>query len=109
MLQIIEHGDEVAQAAAKPSSFHTVSVSPSCRAFKQRVNAGRLVSGGSRNAFILKKRLAPGTLQGGQLHGRVLVIGRDAGNNRISCLNYGTTKRDTASPDFIDRSFRPET
>ncbi len=46
LVEVIEHGNKVAQAAGQPVKFpdnETMSVSPSCNALRQRSRAGRLV------------------------------------------------------------------
>ena len=78
MFQVIEHRDEVAQAAAQPVQLphnERVAVLYGFQATRQ----GRTLRGCSRNAFVFEDRLAPGALQGGPLHGGVLIVSRDAG------------------------------
>jgi hypothetical protein len=75
LMEVIEHADEVAQAAGQPVEFPNNQRIATCNVLRQRSKAGRLVSA----PLVLKDFLASGFLQGGELQSRVLVLGRDAG------------------------------
>jgi hypothetical protein len=62
------------ESRAIPVTRHAISVIDAVPATEQ----GRALGGGSC-ALVLKNFLAPGFLQGGELQGGVLVLGRDAG------------------------------
>jgi hypothetical protein len=77
LMEVIEHADEGRdKLRASRSSFHTISVSPSCNALRQRSRAGRLVL--APVSLVLKDFLASGFLQCRELQGGVLVLGRDS-------------------------------
>src|SRR6266851_2425175 len=62
---------------ASRSGFQTISVSPSCNCF-ETTEQGRAL-GFFSGSLVLKNFLASGFFQGGELQGRILVHGRDAG------------------------------
>src|SRR5712691_8249512 len=77
LVEIIEHAHQVAQSASQPVEFpdnQRVAVLQRLEATEQ----GRAFSGGSCS-LVLKSFLASGFLQGRQLQGGILVLGRDAG------------------------------
>jgi hypothetical protein len=68
----------------------------------QRLEAteqGRALSGGSCS-LVLKSFLAPGFLQGPELQGGVLVLGRDAGITIFHARDYETSNLKHPSPLF---------
>ena len=77
LVEVIEHGHEVAQAAGQPVEFpddERVAILQHLEAAEQ----GRALGGGSC-ALVLKDFLAPRAFQRGELQGGILVLGRDAG------------------------------
>ncbi|SRR6266849_4236367 len=75
-----------------------MSVSPSYNVLRQRSRAGRLVVAPVRSS--LKIFPAPGFLQGGELQGGVLVLGREAGVTVFHARDYETSNLKHSSPLF---------
>ncbi len=90
LVEVIEHGHEVGQAAGQPVEFaHDERV-----AILQRLEAtqqGRALGGGSC-ALVLKSFPAPGAFQRGELQGGILVLGRDA---RVTAFHASNLKHQT--------------
>src|SRR6266852_4267230 len=98
LVEVIEHGHKVAQAAGQPVKFpdnERVAVLQRLEATEQ----GRALGGGSR-ALVLKDFLAPRAFQGGELQGRVLFLGRDAGVTVFHARDYETSNLKHPSPLF---------
>jgi len=77
LLEVVQHVDKVAQAAAQPVELpHNQRIA--CRQGFQATGEGRAVDVRTRH-LVLEHGLASGLLQGGELHGRILVFGADAG------------------------------
>ncbi len=99
-MEVIEHGHKVAQAAGQAVKFpdnERVAVLQRLEATEQ----GRALGGGSR-ALVLKDFLAPRAFQGGELQGRVLFLGRDAGVTIFHSRDYETSNLKHPSPLFRD-------
>src|SRR5216683_1043996 len=98
LVEVIEHGNKVAQAAGQPVKFpdnERVAVLQRLEATEQ----GRALGGGSRT-LVLKDFLALRTFQGGELQGRVLFLGRDAGVTVFHTRDYETSNLKHPSPLF---------
>ena len=98
LMEVIEHGHKVAQAAGQAVKFpdnERVAVLQRLEATEQ----GRALGGGSR-ALVLKDFLAPRAFQGGELQGRVLFLGRDAGVTVFHARDYETSNLKHPSPLF---------
>jgi len=86
LVEVIEHADEVAQTAGQPVEFphnQRIAVLQCLEATEQ----GRALSVGSCS-LVLKDSLASGFLQGRELQGGVLVLGRDAGVTVLHCCGF---------------------
>ncbi len=97
-MEVIEHGHKVAQAAGQAVKFpdnERVAVLQRLEATEQ----GRALGGGSR-ALVLKDFLALRAFQGGELLGRVLLLGRDAGVTVFHARDYETSNLKRRSPLF---------
>src|SRR5216683_3275126 len=98
LVEVIEHGNKVAQAAGQPVKFpdnERVAVLQRLEATEQ----GRALGGGSRT-LVLKDFLALRAFQGGELQGRVLFLGRDAGVTVFHARDYETSNLKHPSPLF---------
>jgi hypothetical protein len=98
LMEVIEHGHKVAQSAGQTVKFpdnERVAVLQRLEATEQ----GRALGGASR-ALVLKDFLAPRAFQGGELHGRVLFLGRDAGVTVFHSRDYETSNLKHPSPLF---------
>jgi hypothetical protein len=76
--EVVEHRYPVAKAAAQPVELpdhKRVAVFQ----FLQAAAEGKALRRGSGQAIIPEYCLAPGFLQRSELHGGILVVGRDAG------------------------------
>src|SRR5216683_750175 len=98
LVEVIEHGHKVAQAAGQPVKFpdnERVAVLQRLEATEQ----GRALGGGSRT-LVLKDFLALRAFQGGELQGRVLFLGRHAGVTVFHARDYETSNLKHPSPLF---------
>src|SRR5216684_2618292 len=77
LVEVIEHAHQVAQAAGQSVEFPDNQRVPILQRF-EATEQGRALSGGSC-ALVLKSFLTSGFLQGRELQGGILVLGRDAG------------------------------
>src|SRR6516165_3983027 len=74
-VEVVEHGEQVAQAAGQPVELPHHKRVPVIERL-QTAEKSRALRGGSRYALVLEDFLASGPLQGLQLHIRILVDGR---------------------------------
>ena len=77
LVEVIEHAHQVAHAAGQSVEFPDNQRAPILQRF-EATEQGRALSGGSCS-LVLKSFLASGFLQGRELQGGILVLGRDAG------------------------------
>jgi hypothetical protein len=74
--QIVQHGDEVTQAAAEPVEFPDNEGIAWAERF-EATDEGRALGGRAREALVLENRFASGFLQRRKLQSGVLVVGAD--------------------------------